>query len=70
MIALKKIVFYAHNLEIGGIEKALISLLKNLNMKYDITLILEEKKGPLLKEIPKNIEVMEYKISNNRNVVT
>lgn len=69
MIALKKIVFYAHNLEIGGIEKALISLLKNLNMKYDITLILEEIKGPLLKEVPKNIEVKEYKISNNKNII-
>lgn len=65
----KRVVFYAHNLEIGGIEKALVTLLKNIYTKYDITLILEENKGVLLNEIPNNIKIKEYKISNNKNII-
>ncbi len=65
----KRIVFYAHNLEIGGIEKALVSLLYEINKKYDVTLILEEKKGSLLKEIPTNIKLKEYKISSNKIII-
>lgn len=62
----KRLVFYAHNLEIGGIERALISLLKSIHTKYDITLILEENKGVLLNNIPNNITIKEYKISTNK----
>lgn len=41
----KKLLFAAYNLEIGGIEVALITLLNYLSSKYDITLVLEKKKG-------------------------
>lgn len=65
-----KIVFYAHNLELGGIEKALVALLNNIDYKkYDITLILEKKEGVLLKEIPSYVEIKEYSISKNKIVL-
>ncbi len=66
----KKILFTAYSMDIGGIEKALLSLLKSLDYsKYDITLILQHKRGVFLPEIPQNIKVIEYKISNNKNVI-
>lgn len=64
-ISLKKILITAHSLEIGGIEKALINLLKRLDYtKYDVTLILEKKKGTLYSLLPKEVNVLEYRISN------
>ncbi len=66
----KKILFTAYNMEIGGIEKALLSLLQKLDYKkYDITLILEQKKGAFLEEIPKYVKILEYKISDNSNIL-
>jgi len=54
----------------GGIEKALLNLLKNIDYKkYSVTLLLEEKEGPLLKEIPSNVIIKEYRINNNKNVL-
>ena len=43
---MKKILITAYNLDIGGIETALINLLKKLDLnKYQITLVLEKKEG-------------------------
>lgn len=66
---MKKIIFFSKNMEIGGMEKALVILLNSIASNYDITLILEEKKGPLLNEINKNIKICEYKLSNNKIVI-
>lgn len=65
---MKKILFTAYDLNIGGIEKALVTLLKNLN-EYDITLILEHKEGLFLDQLPKNIKVIEYKVSTNKFLI-
>ena len=66
----KKVIIFSYNLDIGGIEKALINLLKNFNYnKYDVTLVLEEKKGIFLGDIPKQVIVKEYKVSNSKNIV-
>jgi glycosyltransferase involved in cell wall biosynthesis len=66
----KKILFTAYNMGIGGIEKALLSLLKTLDYKkYDVTLILQRKEGVFLSEIPSGVKVVEYKTSNNANVI-
>lgn len=63
----KKILFCAYSLELGGIEKALINILNSLDHnKYDITLILEKKIGIFLNQIPSNVKVIEYKVSNNK----
>ena len=62
----KRILFAAYSLDLGGIETALISLLNNLVDKYDITLVLEEKKGIFLEQIDNRIEVIEYKPSYSK----
>lgn len=66
----RRLVFTANNLNIGGIEKALVNLVNKIDSnKYDTSIILENKSGILLKEINSNIEVKEFKISNNKNVI-
>ena len=41
----KKLLFTAYNLEIGGIETALVNLLDNIDYdKYEVTLVLEKKR--------------------------
>lgn len=54
----KKIIIVDCNAQIGGIQKALIALLKKIHQEYDITLLLLHKKGILLSEIPENIRVI------------
>lgn len=66
----KELIFFAYNLGLGGIESALIELLKNINYnKYNVTLILEKKEGELLQKVPKDVKVMEYSVSNNKLVL-
>ncbi len=61
----KKLLFTAYNLNIGGIETALVNLLNNINYdRYEVTLILEKKEGILLKDLNKNVNVKELKVSN------
>lgn len=65
----KNLLFTAVNLEIGGIENALINLLNNIDYKkYNVDIILEEKKGPLLRRVNKKVLVKELKVSNNSNI--
>lgn len=65
----KKLFFAAVDLNIGGIEKALVNLLNSINYeKYEVTLVLEKKEGPLLDMLNKNVIVKELKVSNNKIV--
>lgn len=66
---MKKILFSAYSLDVGGIETALITLLKNIHSKYEITLVLEKKEGLFLNEIPEDIKIITYKSSNNKIVI-
>ena len=60
----KKIFFFSKDLRIGGMEKALVSLLNELAKKnYDITLVLENRNGALLGALSSKITVKEYRIS-------
>lgn len=62
---MKKLLFTAVNLDIGGIETSLINLLDNLDYKkYEVTLILERKEGLFLDKVNKNVLVKELKVSN------
>lgn len=61
---MKKILFSAYSLDVGGIETALITLLKKIHIKYNITLVLEKKEGIFLKDIPEDIKIKTYKPSN------
>lgn len=59
---MKKLVFLHKNLVIGGVEKVLLNLLKNLDKnKFQVKLILFEKEGDLISEIPNNINVIYLK---------
>ncbi len=66
---MKKILLSAYSLDVGGIETALITLLKELVNKYDITLCLEEKQGVFMQEVPKGVTVITYKPSKNKNLL-
>lgn len=57
----KKVCFYLNVLLVGGIEKVLLELLKNIDYdKYEVSLLIAYKLGEVEKlkeEIPKNIEI-------------
>jgi hypothetical protein len=64
---MKKLLFTAYTLDVGGIETALVNLLNNLINKYDITLVLEKKQGIFLSELDSKVKVVEYMPSENKN---
>lgn len=57
---MKKILFSAYSLDVGGIETALVTLLKYLVKDFDITLVLEKKQGIFLEDLSKEIKVITY----------
>ena len=62
--------FASNSLEIGGIETALVNLLNRIDdSKYNVTLVLEKKKGENLNNLNENITVKEIKVSNHKNVI-
>lgn len=56
---MKKIIIVSNNMHIGGVQKSLLNLLKNISDKYDVTLLLFYKGGALLDEVPENVLIME-----------
>ncbi len=67
---MKKLLIASYNMNLGGIEKACIELLKNFDYtNYEVTLLLQEKKGVLLNQIPKDVKIKEYRISKSKNVI-
>ena len=73
---MKKLLFAAYSLDVGGIEKALLTLVNYLSKekegdtyKYDITLVLEEKKGIFLNDLNKRIKIIEYMPFKNKNII-
>ena len=66
---MRRIVFFAKHMELGGLEKALLSLLNRLaDAQTDVTLVLEERHGPLLALLRPEIHVEEYRLSRCRFV--
>lgn len=63
---MKKIMFAAYTLDIGGIETALVNLLNELSKKYDTTLVLEKKQGIFLEELNPKIRIIEYKPNQSK----
>lgn len=57
-----KVLHIINNLKIGGAEKILITLLKELSKRKDLELYVVslEGHGDLIKDIPKNVEVKEF----------
>ena len=67
---MKKLLFAAYSLDIGGIETALVTLLNKLQEKdYEITLVLEQKEGIFLKELDERIKVISYTPNNDENEI-
>lgn len=72
---MKKLLFAAHDLGLGGIETALVALVNYLselkhgeNYKYEITLVLEKKQGIFLKNLNKRIKIIEFTPNTNKIV--
>ena len=66
----KKILFTGYRMITGGVSKALLNMLNNLDAeKYDITVILQVKDGPLLQEINKAIKVEGYNLTKCKNKI-
>lgn len=54
----QKMLIVNNNLHIGGVQKALVSLLWNIRDRYDITLLLLYRGGELLQELPPDVRVV------------
>jgi len=54
----KKILIVNNNMHIGGVQRALINLLKCVQDKYDVTLALFNPNGALMTEIPEGVKIM------------
>lgn len=57
----KKILIVNNNMNIGGVQKALVSLLHVLKDYYDVTLLLFCANGELMNEIPPEVRVTEVR---------
>jgi len=60
------IVFLLPDLRAGGAERVMLNLLINYHVKYpnhEVVLLLFQKKGQLLKEVPLSIKILELKTS-------
>ena len=55
---MKRILIVNNNLDMGGIQKSLVNLVKEIHKEYDITLLLFSKSGSLLQEIPKSVKII------------
>lgn len=55
---MKKLIFFAKHMEIGGLEKSLLNLLNSLDPeKYTVELVLEERHGSLLEQLGNHISI-------------
>lgn len=55
---MKKILIVNNNMNMGGIQKSLVNLVKEVYEAYDITLLLFSKSGSLLQEIPEEVSII------------
>ena len=55
---MKKILIVNNNMHIGGVQKALVSLLWNLPREYEVTLLLFSATGACMQEIPPHVRVI------------
>lgn len=55
---MKKIIIINNNIHIGGVQKALISLLWNIRDCYDVTLLLFSNEGDCISDLPPKINVI------------
>lgn len=58
---MKKILIVNNNMHIGGVQKALVSLLWSIHDRYDVTLLLFWPQGPCMEELPPDVKVIQAK---------
>lgn len=64
---MKKIAFILSSMNMGGTEKVLLNMINSMDFnEYDIDIYLLEKKGALLKDVPKNVNL--YEIENYKEI--
>ena len=57
-----KILFVCASMKGGGAEKSLVNLLNLIDYsKYDVDLLLLQKQGAFLKQIPEQVKILELK---------
>lgn len=57
---MKRVLFMISSMNIGGVEKSLLSLLSVIpKEKYDVTVLMLEKKGGFLKQLPSWVKIEE-----------
>lgn len=61
---MKKILFFAYTLEVGGAEKVLVDYINTLKDKYEIDLVLLQKKGEFLEKVPDNVTITTLRKNN------
>lgn len=62
---MKRLIFFGYTLQMGGAEKVLVDFIKILKEKgYDIDLVLLQKKGDLLQDVPKDVNIYEIRKNN------
>jgi len=61
---MKKVIFFAYDLNIGGIEKSLVNLLNELVNYYEVTLVLEKNEGTLKPSLSNKVKILEHKVSS------
>lgn len=61
MMKKKQILFIMNNLQCGGAEKALVSLLQTIDYSlYDVDLFLLKKEGLFLDQVPQEVHIIDY----------
>lgn len=55
---MKKILIVNNNMHIGGVQKALLNLLRSIHSHYDVTLLLFHPAGAYLQDIPPDVRVI------------
>ncbi len=59
---MKKILITAMSLNVGGAEKSLVNFLNMIDTtKYEVDLLIFQKKGAFLKQVPENINIISVK---------
>ena len=61
----KKLLIVNNNMHIGGVQRALVNLLKSIHDRYEVTLLLFHPVGELMQEVPADVKVVPV-LTHNR----
>lgn len=55
----RRVLFLAHGLHLGGVERSLIGLLRALPIDVEVSLFLYDHSGELLPQVPKHVKILK-----------